>query len=96
MLFFMAKIDIEPTKDRVVYKRILSIKPTDETIPLMTGHTFHSKEFDSVLFFLAKSLDNAWEFVKTLRAIDGVLDTEVSFIAHFEGFVPLKRFKELV
>ena len=96
LLFFMAKIDIESTKDRAVYNRILSIKPTDDTIPLMTGHTFHSKEFDSVLFFLAKSLDSAWGFVKTLRVIDGVLDTEVSLIAHFEGLVPLERFKELV
>ncbi|MFB0522245.1 MAG: hypothetical protein ACETV1_00610, partial [Candidatus Bathyarchaeia archaeon] len=42
------------------------------------------------------SLENAWEFVKALRGIDGVWDTEVSLIAHFEGLVPLKRFKELV
>jgi len=96
LFFFMTKIDVAPTKDRAVYKRILSIEPTDETIPLMMGHTFHSKEFDSVLFFLAKNLETAWEFVKTLRVTDGVWDTEVNLIAHFEGLVPLKRFKELV
>lgn len=96
LLFFMAKIDVAPTKDRAVYKRILSIEPTDEAVPLMTGHTFHSKDFDLVLFFLAKSLEGAWEFVKTLRVIDGVWDTEVNLIAHFEGLVTLKRFRELV
>lgn len=96
LLFFMAKIDVAPTKDRAVYGRILSVEPTDKAIPLMTGHTFHSKEFDLVIFFLAKSLESAWEFVKALRVIDGVWDTEVNLIAHFEGLVTLKRFKELV
>ena len=92
----MEKIDVAPTKDRAVYGRILSVEPTDKAIPLMTGHTFHSKEFDLVIFFLAKSLESAWEFVKALRVIDGVWDTEVNIIAHFEGLVPLKRFKDLV
>jgi len=96
LLFFMTKVDVAPTKDRAVYERILSIKPTDEAIPLMTGHTFHSKEFDIVLFFLAKSLESAWEFVKALRVIDGVWDTELNLIAHFEGLIPLKRFKKLI
>jgi len=96
LLFFMAKIDVAPTKDRAVYERVLSVEPTDEAMPLMTGHTFHSKEFDLVLFFLAKSLGSAWEFVKALRVIDGVWDTEVSLVAHFEGLVTLKRFKKLV
>ena len=96
LLFFMTKIDVAPTRDRAVYKRILSIEPTDEAIPLITGHTFHSKDFDIVVFFLAKSLESAWEFVKALRVIDGVWDTEVNVIAHFEGLIPLKRFKELV
>ena len=95
LLFFMAKIDIEPTKDRAVYKSILSLEPTDEVIPLMTGHTFHSKDFDAVLFFLTRSLGSAWDFVKALRTIQGVWDTEVNLIAHFEGLVPLKKFKEL-
>jgi len=95
LLFFMAKIDVAPTKDRAVYERILSTEPTEETIPLMTGHTFHSKEFDLVLLFLAKNLESAWEFVKTLRVIDGVWDTEVNLIAHFEGLVTLERFKKL-
>lgn len=96
LLFFMAKIDVAPTKDHAVYNNILSIKPTNNAIPLMTGHTFHSKEFDLVLFFLAKNLENAWKFVKTLRLIEGVWDTEVNLIAHFEGLTTLKRFKELV
>jgi hypothetical protein len=96
LLFFMAKIDVAPTKDRAVYERVLSIEPKDETVPLMTGHTFHSKDFDLVIFFLAKSLESAWEFVKTLRIIDGVWDTEANLIAHFEGLVTLKRFKKLV
>ncbi len=95
LLFFMAKIDVAPTKDRAVYDRVSSIEPTDHSIPLMAGHTFHSKDFDLILFFLAKSLESAWEFVKALRVIDGVWDTEVNLIAHFEGLVSLKRFKEL-
>ena len=95
LLFFIAKIDVAPTKDRAVYERVLSIEPTDEAIPLMTGHTFHSKDFDMVLFFLAKNLESAWEFVKVLRVIDGVWDTEVNLIAHFEGLIPLRRFREL-
>ena len=96
LLFFMAKIDVAPTKDRAVYKSISSIEPTDEVTPLMTGHTFHSKDFDLVLFFLARSLESAWEFVKALRVIHGVWDTQVNLIAHFEGLVPLKQFKKLV
>jgi len=96
LLFFLTKIDVAPTKDRAVYERILSIKPTEEAVPLMTGHTFHTKDFDLVVFFLAKSLESAWAFVKALRVIDGVWDTEVNLIAHFEGLVPLKRFKKLV
>jgi hypothetical protein len=96
LLFFMAKIDVAPTTDRAVYKSISSIEPTDDALPLMAGHTFHSKDFDAVLFFLAKSLESAWEFVKALRAIPGVWDTEANLIAHFEGLVPLKEFKELV
>jgi hypothetical protein len=96
LLFFVAKIDVAPTRDRAVYESISSIEPTDDAMPLMAGHTFHSKDFDSVLFFLAKSLESAWEFVKALRAIRGVWDTEVNLIAHFEGLVPLKQFKELI
>ncbi len=96
LLFFMAKIDVAPARDRAVYNDILSLEPTDEAVPLMTGHTFHSKEFDMVIFFLAKSLESAWEFAKRLRLIDGVWDTEMSLIAHFEGLVALERFKELV
>jgi len=96
LLFFMAKIDVAPTRDRAVYEHVLSIKPTDEVVPLMTGHTFHSKEFDLVIFFFARSLENAWDFVKSLRVFDGVWDTEVNLIAHFEGLTTLKRFKELV
>lgn len=96
LLFFMAKIDVAPTKDRAVYERVSSIKPTDYSIPLMAGHTFHSKDFDLILLFLAKDLKSGWEFVKALRAIDGVWDTDVNLVAHFEGLVSLKRFKELV
>ncbi len=96
LLFFMTKIDVASTKDDAVYEHILSIDSDDETIPLMTGHTFHSKDFDIVLFFLAKHLESAWRFIKALRAVDGVLDTDVGLIAHLEGLIPLKRFKELV
>jgi len=95
LLFFMAKLDVAPTKDLAVYQRISSIEPTSDVIPIMMGHTFHSKEFDMVIFFLAKSLEGAWEFVKVLRVIDGVWDTDVDLMAHFEGLVALKRFKEL-
>ncbi len=96
LLFFMTKIDVAPARDRAMYNDILSLEPTDEAVPLMAGHTLHSKEFDMVIFFLAKSLESAWEFVKRLRVIDGVWDTEVNLIAHFEGLVTLRRFKELV
>ena len=95
LLFFMARIDVAPGKDLAVHEHISSLKQTDESVPLMTGHTFHSKDFDLVLFFLAKSLESAWEFVKALRVIDGVWDTDVDLMAHFEGLVALKRFKEL-
>jgi len=96
LLFFMAKIDVAPTKDRTVYDHVSSMEPADYSIPLMAGHTFHSKDFDLILFFLARNLESGWEFVKALRVIDGVWDTEVNLIAHFEGLVSLNRFKELV
>jgi len=95
LLFFMAKLDIAPTKDIAAYQRISSIEPRDNVTPIMMGYTFHSKEFDLALFFLAKSLEGAWEFVKTLRVIDGVWDTDVDLMAHFEALTTLKRFKEL-
>jgi len=43
-----------------------------------------------------KKMYELTEFAKTLRVIDGVWDTEVNLIAHFEGLISLKRFKELV
>jgi len=95
LLFFMARLDVAPTKDLAVSQRVSSIKPTDNVIPMMMGHTFHSKEFDLALFFLAKSLESAWEFVKALRVVDGVWDTDVDLMAHFEALTTLKRFKEL-
>ncbi len=94
-LLFMAKIDVAPTKDKAVYDYAESIQQTDENVPLMLGHTFHSEEFDLVLFFLSKNLERAWEFAKMLRAIDGVLDSEMNLVAHFEGLVTLEQFKEL-
>lgn len=95
LLFFMARVDVAPGKDLAVYDGILSLRPEEESVPLMMGHTFHSKEFDLVLFFLAKNLESAWEFVKALRALDGVWDTDIGLIAHFEAMTTLRRFKEL-
>ena len=75
---------------------MLSIQQeSDDVIPLMSGHTFHSKEFDLLLFFLSKDIESAWEFSKILRAVKGVRDTELSLIAHFEALVPLEQFRKL-
>jgi hypothetical protein len=60
----------------------------------MAGHTFHSKEFDSLLFYLSKNLESVWEFSKILRSIEGIRDTDSSIIAHFEALTPLKNFKD--
>jgi hypothetical protein len=95
LLMFMARIDIAPGMDRSVHRAVVSLRPEDsDVIPLMAGHTFHSKEFDLVLFFLANSLEAAWEFGKRLRALDGVWDTYFALLAHFEAMVPLWRFRE--
>jgi hypothetical protein len=96
-LLFMARIDVAPRKDSFVHEAVVSLEQEDEAvIPLMAGHTFHSNEFDLVLFFLSKGLEEAWDFGKRLRAIDGVWDTDFSLIAHFEALVPLDRFREFV
>jgi hypothetical protein len=94
LLMFMARIDVAPAMDRDVHKAVVSLGREDGVIPLMAGHTFHSKEFDLVLFFLSGDLEAAWEFGKRLRAIEGVWDTYFSLIAHFEAMVPLERFRE--
>jgi len=95
LLMFMARVDVAPGMDRGVHRAVASLRLEDvDIIPLMAGHTFHSKEFDLVLFFLANSLEAAWEFGKQLRALDGVWDTYFSLVAHFEAMVPLWRFRE--
>jgi len=96
LLLFMARIDVAPGMDREVHHAMVSIQPEEgSVISLMTGHTFHSKEFDLVLFFLSRDLEAAWEFGKLLRSIEGVWDTELCLIAHFEAMVPLEQFRKL-
>ncbi|UCH57539.1 MAG: hypothetical protein JSV18_01055 [Candidatus Bathyarchaeota archaeon] len=95
-LLIVAKIDIAPGMDRQVHQAVVSIHDSQEgVIPLIAGHTFHSKEFDLVLFFLSRNLDSAWKFGKRLRSMNGVWDTELSLIAHFEALAPLERLREL-
>jgi len=94
LLMVMARMDVAPGKDRAVRSEIVSLTEDGGVIPLMAGHTFHSKEFDLVLFFLSRDLEAAWTFGKTLRSIEGVWDTDFSIIAHFEPMVSLERFRE--
>lgn len=96
LLMLMARVDVAPRMDREVHKAVISLRQEGGVIPLMAGHTFHSKEFDIVLFFLSRDLESAWEFGKRLRAIEGVWDTDFSLIAHFEAMVPLAKFREFV
>lgn len=94
LLMLMARVDVAPGKDRAVRNAVVSLGEGPGVIPLMAGHTFHSKEFDLVLFFLSRDLEAAWEFGKLLRSIDGVWDTDFSIMAHFEAMVPVERFRE--
>lgn len=94
LLMVMAKIDVAPTMDKHVQKTLFNIEGNDQIIPLMAGHTFHSQEFDVVLFFLTHSLDAAWEFVKYIRTIEGIWDTSLELLAHFEALVPLQKFRK--
>lgn len=95
LLLFMVRFDIESGMDREVHRVMLSVQHEDDAvIPLMTGHTFHSKEFDLLLFFLSRDLDSAWEFSKILRAVNGVRDTDLRLIAHFEALVSLEHFRK--
>ena len=94
LLLIMACIDVAPTMDKHVQGEIFDIQGNEQIIPLMAGHTFHSKEFDVVLFFLAHNLEAAWDFVKLIRTIEGVWDTKLGIIAHFESLVPLEKFRE--
>jgi hypothetical protein len=94
LLMIMVNVNVAPTKDRYVHDKILNIQGKENIIPLMTGRTFHSKEFDIVLFFLTYNLEAAWDFGKYLRSIDGVWDTKLGIIAHFESMVPLEKFRE--
>lgn len=93
LLMIMVKIDVAPTMDKHVQKTIFNLEGNDKIIPLMAGHTFHSKEFDVVMFFLAYSLESAWEFVKHIRTIKGIWDTNLGIIAHFESLVSLDKFR---
>ena len=96
LLLFIVRFDVASGMDREVHRAILSIQPEDDTLmPLMSGHTFHSKEFDLLLFFLSKDIESTWEFSKILRAVNGVRDTDLSLIAHFEALVPLEQFRKL-
>ena len=94
LLMIMARIDVAPGMDRAVHSTVASLTEDSGVIPLIAGHTFHSKEFDLVLFFLSRDLEAAWTFGKLLRSIEGVWDTDFSIIAHFEPLVPLERFRE--
>jgi len=95
-LLFMARLDVSSGMDQEVHCAILSIQHEGEdVIPLMSGHTFHSAEFDLVFFFLSKDLESAWGFGKFIRGINGVKDTDLSLIAHFEALVSLGEFRRL-
>jgi hypothetical protein len=94
LLMIMARIDVAPRMDKAVHDAVVAFTKDEGVIPLMAGHTFHSKEFDLVLFFLSRDLEAAWEFGKLLRSIEGVWDTDFSLIAHFEPLVPLEQFRE--
>ena len=94
LLMMMVRVDVAPGKDRAVRDAVVSLGEGPGVIPLMAGHTFHSKEFDLVLFFLSRDLEAAWEFGKLLRSIDGVWDTDFSIMAHFEAMVPVERFRD--
>jgi hypothetical protein len=95
MTLIMVRFDITPGKDREVHNKITLLEhQEDDIVPLMAGHTFHSKEFDSLLFYLSNNLESMWEFSKTLRSIDGIRDSDSSIIAHFEALTPLKNFKD--
>ena len=94
LLMVMASVDVAPGMDRSVRSAVVSLTEDSGVIPMMAGHTFHSKEFDLVLFFLSRDLEAAWEFGKLLRSIEGVWDTEFSILAHFEPMVPLEQFRE--
>jgi hypothetical protein len=94
LLMMMLKIDVAPTMDKAVQGEVFDVQGNEKIIPLMAGHTFHSKEFDVVLFFLAYSLEAAWDFVKHIRSIEGVWDTVLGIMAHFESMVPLEEFRE--
>ena len=94
LLMIMLKIDVAPTMDLPVQGEVFNVEGPEQIIPLMAGHTFHSKEFDVVLFFLAYSLEATWDFMKHIRSIEGVWDTKLGIIAHFESMVPLEKFRE--
>ena len=94
LLMVMARVDVAPRMDTAVHGAVRSLEGGDGVLPLMTGHTFHSKEFDLVLFFLSPDLEAAWEYGKQIRAIDGVWDTRFSVVAHFEPLIALERFRE--
>jgi len=94
LLMIMLRIDVAPTMDLPVQGEVFNVQGNEQIIPLMAGHTFHSKEFDVVLFFLAHSLEATWDFVKNIRSIEGVWDTKIGIIAHFEAMVPLEEFRE--
>ncbi len=94
LLMMMLNIDVAPTMDIPVQEEVFEVQGNERIIPLMAGHTFHSKEFDVVLFFLAYSLEAAWDFVKHIRSIEGVWDTKLGILAHFEAKVPLEEFRE--
>ena len=94
LLMIMVNIDVAPTKDKYVQEKIFNIQGKEHIIPLMAGHTFHSKEYDMVMFFLAHNLTTAWEFGKYIRSIEGVWDTKLNILAHFESMVPLEKFRE--
>jgi len=96
LLLFMTRLDVASGMDQEVHHAILSIQHEGtDVVPLMSGHTFHSAEFDLVFFFLSKDLESAWEFGKFIRGINGVRDTDLSLIAHFEALVSLGEFRRL-
>jgi hypothetical protein len=84
---FTVKIDVAPTKDVEVYQELSRLDMTDTVLPAFVGYTFQQADFDIGFYFFAMDTQSAWDFIQSVRSIEGVWDTEIGIVTHIKSLV---------
>lgn len=93
---FTVKLDIEPTKDAMVYQELSKITMSDTVLPAFLGYTFQQADFDIGFYFFAMNIKSAWDFIMSLREIDGIWDTDIGVVTLIKSLVSAKDMTQVM